>query len=85
VHDPIRFTLDDADLAESLRRELSHLHAEVVTGPDGHDVQLELIVGNPDARITSALTAVEAWLARTGTAAVRVQLDGEVYTLSAPA
>jgi hypothetical protein len=84
VHDPMLITVEDPDLAESLRRALSHFHAEVVDGPDGHAVRLELIVGNPESRITKALSAVDAWLARTGTAAVRVHLGDGVYTLSTP-
>jgi hypothetical protein len=84
LHDPLRIELADPDLAESLRRELSLFHAEIVQ-LDGHaEIEVELITGNPEARITSTLHLIDHWLARTGTPSVRVHLDGHAYTLSAP-
>jgi hypothetical protein len=83
VHDPIRIELDDHALAESLRRALSIYHAEVVREDGRAEVRVDLVDGNPEQRVTQTLSAIDAWLARTGTASVRVHLDGRVHTLSA--
>jgi hypothetical protein len=85
MHQPLRIELRDPAAAESLRHELSRFHAEVVQ-VDGHaEVRLELILGNPERRIVDALNAIDDWLAQSGTASVRVHLDGHSYTLNAPA
>jgi hypothetical protein len=84
LHEPLRIEIDDPERAESLRRALALFHADLVR-LDGHaEVTVELIAGNPEPRVTDALHAIDQWLARTGTPSVRVHLDGQVYTLSAP-
>lgn len=84
LHEPIRIELDDQELAESLRRELSLFHADVVHVRGRPEVRVELITGNPDERIATTLHRVDQWLARTGTPSVRVYMDGRSYTLCAP-
>jgi hypothetical protein len=84
VHHPFRIELKDPASAESLSRELSRFHAEVVR-LDGHaEVRLDLIADNPERRIVEALNLIDGWLGRSGTASVRVHLDGRSYTLNAP-
>ena len=84
MHHPVRIELQEVVAAESLSRELSRFHAEVVH-VDGHaEVRLDVVAGNPERRIVEALGLVDAWLARSGTASVRVHLDGHAYTLNAP-
>lgn len=84
MHHPVRIELQDPAAAESLGRELSRFHAEVVR-LDGHaEVQLDLVAGNPERRIVEALNLIDAWLARSGVSSVRVHLDGHSYTLNAP-
>ncbi|MGH3071488.1 MAG: hypothetical protein ACRDNB_04350 [Gaiellaceae bacterium] len=81
---PLRIELHDPVAAESLRRALSRFHAETVR-LDGHaEVRLELVAGNPEQRIVEALNLIDAWLATSGTASVRIHLDGHAYTLNAP-
>jgi hypothetical protein len=84
VHHTVRIELQDPAAAESLGRELSRFHAEVVR-LDGHaEVQLHLIANNPERRIVEALNLIDGWLTRSGVASVRVHLDGHSYTLNAP-
>jgi hypothetical protein len=80
----MRIELDDLALAASLGRALSACHPDVVHFGGHAEVRLELSDGNPERRVTDTLSAIDAWLARTGTASVRVHLDGHVYTLAAP-
>jgi hypothetical protein len=84
VHDPMRIELEDAALAESLCHALSVYHAEIVRVDGRAEVCLDLVDGNPEQRVTQALSAIDGWLSRTGTPSVRVHLDGHVYTLAAP-
>ena len=84
MHEPLRIELDDPAQADSLRHALGVFHAETVHR-DGHaEVRVELIESNPERRVTDALNVIDTWLARSGTANVRVHLDGHVYTLHAP-
>jgi hypothetical protein len=83
VHHPLRIELKDPAAAEWLSRELSRFQAEVVR-LDGHaEVRIDLVAGNPERRIVEALNLIDGWLARSGTASVRVHLDGHSYTLNA--
>ena len=84
MHHPLRIELDAAS-ADSLSRELSSFHPEVVRVDGVAEVRLELVAGNPERRIVEALNLIDTWLARSGTRSVRVHLDGRAYTLNAPA
>ena len=84
LHEPLRIEFVDPERAESLRRALSLFHPDVVRLDGVAEVRVELIANNPESRVTQALHAIDQWLARTGTPSVRVHLDGQVYTLSAP-
>ena len=82
--DPIRIELDDPEHAESLRRELRNFHAEVVQIDGGWQVEVALIAANPELLVVQTLNIVDAWLLSAHVAAVRVHLDGQSYSLSAP-
>jgi hypothetical protein len=78
----VTIELGDADGATSLR---SFLRAEGLTadlGADGaHRVAVDLIATVPEQRIETVLSAVDAWLSRSGNGSVTVHLDGSSYLL----
>jgi hypothetical protein len=84
VHEPMRIELDEPALAESLGRALSAYRTAVVHVDGRVEVSVELVDGNPERLVSQALSAIDAWLARTDIASVRVHLDGHVYTLASP-
>jgi hypothetical protein len=84
MHAPLRIEVPDERQAASLRRHLQPFDVETVV-VDGHcEVRIQLVEVNPERRVVSALTAIDAWLATAGVPSVRVHLDGSSYTLHGP-
>ena len=85
MHPPLRITVPDESLAETLRRRLRKFDVEAQP-VDGH-VQLEIALRerNPERRIGDVLHTVDRWLVSSGVESVQVHLDGNSYTLHAPA
>jgi hypothetical protein len=84
VHPPLRITVPDQSLAETLRRRLREFEVEAQP-VDGH-VQLEIALRdrNPERRISDVLHTVDTWLVSSGVGSVQIHLDGNSYTLHAP-
>jgi hypothetical protein len=85
MHPPLRIEVADERAADALRRHLQPFDVETVT-LDGHcEVHVHLVEHNPERRIVSALSAIDAWLATAAVRSVRVHLDGSSYVLHGPA
>jgi hypothetical protein len=85
MHPPLRITVPDESLAETLRRRLRAFDVEA-QAVDGHvDLEVALRERNPERRIKDVLHTVDTWLVSTGLESVQVHLDGNSYTLHAPA
>lgn len=84
MHAPLVIEVPDERQAEALRRHLQPFDVETVV-VDGHcEVRVALVEVNPERRVVNALNAIDAWLATTEVAFVRVRLDGSSYTLHGP-
>lgn len=84
MHPPLRVEVSDASLAEDLRRRLQPFDVDTVTVDGRAEVQVHLTQRNPESRVVSVLSAIDAWLLTSGVPSVRVHLDGNTYTLHAP-
>lgn len=80
---PFRVEVATLTLAESLKRRLQPLEAEIAPVDGHHEVAIELRGRNPERYVVAALRSIDAWLLETGLAWVRVHLDGTSHTLHA--
>lgn len=84
MHPPLRIEVPDEAHAERLRGYLQTFDVETVA-VDGHwEVRVGLFDRNPERRVVTALSAIDAWLSTAGVSSVQIHLDGSSYTLHAP-
>ena len=81
---PLKIEVPDETLAEQLRVRLRAFDAKVEQIDGRYDISVELIEVNPERRVVNVLNAIDTWLVTAGVEAVRIHLDGSVYTLHAP-
>lgn len=85
MHPPLRIEVSDASLAEDLRRQLQPFDVDTIVVDGRAEVRIHLTQRNPERRIVDVLNAIDSWLLTAGVPSVRVHLDGNSYTLNAPA
>lgn len=82
MEEPLRIELEDAAAAEALRRALQEYGADL---DESSCVRVPVSGRSAEQSVTEVLTAIDDWLVESGTAFVRVHLDGSTYTLNVPA
>jgi hypothetical protein len=84
MQEPLVIEVPDPRDAEALRRHLQPFDIETVAVDGRCEVRVALVERNPERRVVNALNAIDEWLMTAEVPFVRVQLDGNTYTLHRP-